>query len=95
MWYTYVGFLDVLDDKESDSNAGDLDLVPGSRRSPKGGNDYPLQFSCLEISMDRGTWRGPWGRKSLTIEQLMFPIFHFSLMLTLISRLRSYQVSLL
>ena len=57
MWYTYVGFLDVLDDKESDRNAGDLDLVPGSRRSPKGGNDYPLQFSCLEISMDRGAWQ--------------------------------------
>ena len=57
MWYTYVGFLDVLDDKESDSTAGDLDLVPGSRRSPKGGNDYPLQFSCLEISMDRGAWQ--------------------------------------
>ena len=49
MWYTYVGFLDGLDDKESDSNAGDLDLFPGSRRSPKEGNDYPLQYSCLEI----------------------------------------------
>ena len=29
MWYTYVGFLDGLDDKDSDSNAGDLDLFPG------------------------------------------------------------------
>ena len=55
--YTYVGFLDGLDDKESDSNAGDLDLVPGSRRSPKEGNNYPLQYSCLEISMDRGAWQ--------------------------------------
>ena len=57
MWYTYVGFLDGLDDKESDSNTGDLDLFPGSRRSPKEGNDYPLQYSCLEISMDRGAWQ--------------------------------------
>ena len=32
-------------------------LIPGSGRSPGGGNGYPLQHSCLENSMDRGTWR--------------------------------------
>ena len=26
-------------------------------KSPKGGNGNPLQYSCLENSMDRGTWR--------------------------------------
>ena len=57
MCYTYVGFLDGLDDKESASNSGDLDSVPGLRRSPKEGNNYPLQYSCLEISMDRGAWQ--------------------------------------
>ena len=31
-------------------------LIPGSGRSPGEGNDYPLQNSCLENSMDRGAW---------------------------------------
>ena len=29
----------------------------GSRRSPRGGDGKPLQYSCLENSMDRGTWQ--------------------------------------
>ena len=37
-------------------NPGDLDLIPGSKRSPGEGNGYPLQYSCLENSMDRGAW---------------------------------------
>ena len=35
---------------------GDLGLVPGSERSPGERNSNPLQYSCLENSMDRGTW---------------------------------------
>ena len=42
--------------KESACNAGDLDLIPGSGRSPGEGNGNPLQYSCLENSMDRGAW---------------------------------------
>ena len=42
------------DGKESAYNAGDLGLIPGSERSPGEGNDYPLQYSCLENPMDRG-----------------------------------------
>ena len=38
------------------ANAGDADLIPGSGRSPEGGKGNPLQYSCLENSMDRGTW---------------------------------------
>ena len=30
--------------------------VHGSRRSPAEENYYPLQYSCLENSMDRGAW---------------------------------------
>ena len=44
--------------KNLPTNAGDaMDtcLIPGSGRSPGGGNDSPLQYSCLENSMDRGT----------------------------------------
>ena len=37
--------------------AGDAGLIPGSGRSPGGGNRNPLQYSCLENPMDRGAWR--------------------------------------
>ena len=43
--------------KESAYNAGDLDSIPGSGRSPGEGNDNPLQYSCLENLMDRGAWQ--------------------------------------
>ena len=35
----------------------DLGLIPGLGRSPEGGRGNPLQYSCLENSMDRGAWR--------------------------------------
>ena len=43
--------------KESAYNAGDtgnVGSIPGSGRSPKGGNGNPLQYSCKENPMDRG-----------------------------------------
>ena len=43
--------------KESACQAGDADLIPGSGRSPGERNGNPLQYSCLENSMDRGTWQ--------------------------------------
>ena len=45
------------DSKESACNAGDPGSIPGSGRSPGEGNDYPLQYSCLENSIDKGSWR--------------------------------------
>ena len=42
--------------KESACNARDPDLIPGSGRFPGERNGYPLQYSCLENSMDRGAW---------------------------------------
>ena len=45
--------------KESAFNAGVLGLIPGSGRSPGEGNGNPLQYSCLENSMDRGAWWAP------------------------------------
>ena len=33
--------------------AGDMHLIPGSGRSPRGGNGNPLQYSCLGNPMDR------------------------------------------
>ena len=43
--------------KESACNTGDLDSILGLGRSPGEGNDYPLQYFCLENPMDRGTWQ--------------------------------------
>ena len=45
------------DGKESAFHAKNLGSVSGSERSPTEGNGYPLQYSCLENSMDRGDWR--------------------------------------
>ena len=42
--------------KESACHAGDLGLVPELGRSPREGDGYPLQYSCLENPMDRGSW---------------------------------------
>ena len=43
------------DGKESACNVGDPGSVPGSGRSPGEGNGNPLQYSCLENSLNRGT----------------------------------------
>ena len=45
------------DGKASVCNAGDLGLIPGWGRSPGDEDGYPLQYSCLEDSMDRGAWQ--------------------------------------
>ena len=50
------GFSSVQRLKASACNAGDLGSIPGSGRSPGGGNGNPLQFSCLENPMDGGAW---------------------------------------
>ena len=43
--------------KNLSANAGDTGLNPGLGRSPGEGNGNPLQYSCLDDPMDRGTWR--------------------------------------
>ena len=50
----------VLVVKNPPANAGDVrdsGSIPGSGRSPGGGHGNSLQYSCLEIPMDRGAWR--------------------------------------
>ena len=53
----FLGFPGGSDGKESACNAGDLGSIPEFGRSPGGGNSNPLQYSCLENSMDRGAWQ--------------------------------------
>ena len=46
--------------KSPPANAGDAEAtgsIPGSGRSPGGGKDNPLQYSCLENPMDGGAWQ--------------------------------------
>ena len=52
------GFPGGSDGKESACNVADLGLISGLGRSPGEGNSYPLQYSGLENSMDRGAWMG-------------------------------------
>ena len=48
----FLGFLSGSAGKESPCNEGDLGSIPGLGRSPGEGNDYPLQYSGLENTMD-------------------------------------------
>ena len=51
-----TGFPGGSDGKASACNAGDPGSILRSGKSPGGGNGNPLQYCCLENSMDRGAW---------------------------------------
>ena len=72
-----LGFLGGSDSKESACNEGNLYSISGSGRSPGEGKSYPLQYSCLEISRQRGlVGCSPCGcKESDTTEQLTHKIF--------------------
>ena len=56
---TNLGLPQWLSDKEfayNEGDAGDAGLIIRSGKSPEGGHDNPLQDSCLENPMDRGSW---------------------------------------
>ena len=54
-YYTAImGFLGGSNGEKSACNAGDVGSIPGLGRSTGEGNGYPLQYSCMENSMDRG-----------------------------------------
>ena len=79
--YTHLGFPGASDSKESACNAGDLGLMTGSGRSSGEGNGNPLQYSCLENSMDIGipcslVDYSPCGHKELDMtERLTLSLF--------------------
>ena len=57
LWMVYsLCFLCGSDGEESVCSAGDPGLILGLGRCPGEGNGNPLQYSCLENSMDRGAW---------------------------------------
>ena len=55
---TYASFIYLAQmvKKPTTCNAGDLGSIPASEKSPGDGNGYPLHYSYLENSMDRGAW---------------------------------------
>ena len=73
------GFPGVSVGKESPFNAGDLGSVPGLARSPGEGNSYPLQYSGLENSMNRGAWQATVHGVAKSWIQLTHFHFHFVL----------------
>ena len=57
-------------------DAGDTSSIPGSGRSPGGGNRNPLQYSFLEKPMDRGDWQATVPRITKVQTQLRQPSSH-------------------
>ena len=51
-----MGFPGGLVVKSLPASEGDTGSIPGLGRSPGAGSGNPLQYSCLENSMDRGAW---------------------------------------
>ena len=47
----------VKNPPDNAGDTGDMSSIPGSGRSPGGGNGKPLQHSCLENHMDEGAWQ--------------------------------------
>ena len=75
----HQGFPSGSDGKEYACSAGDLCSIPGSGRSPGEGNDDPLQYLCLENSMDGETWRATVHgvtKSRFTMEQLTLSLRH-------------------
>ena len=71
-----VGFPCGPDGKEFACNAEDLGSILGLGRSPGEGNGYPLQYSCLENSMDRGTSMKLPSKKEVSFNLISFICWH-------------------
>jgi len=64
------------DSKESACHLGGLGSISGLGRSPGEGNSYPLQYSCLENSMDREVWQAI--VHAVTKSRTQLSNFHFT-----------------
>ena len=75
-----LGFPSGSDGKESACSAGDLGSVPGLGISPGEGKGNPLQYSCLENSMDRGalvSYSPGWGLQRVKHDWATNTSLHF------------------
>ena len=65
--------------KAPPANAGDVGSIPGSGRSPGGGNGNPFQYSCRGNPMDRGAWRATVHEAAKDLDMTeQLNSFHFS-----------------
>ena len=71
------GFPSGSDGEESACNARDLGSIPGLGRSPEEGNGYPLQYSGLENSTDKGAWQATVHGVTKSQTRLSNVNFHF------------------
>ena len=69
-FWTQTGLPWWLSGKESAFNTGDPGSIPGSGRSPGGGNVIQLHYSCLKNPMDRGAWWATFHRVAKSWTQL-------------------------
>ena len=58
----------------SAGGAGHAGLIPGSGRSPGGGNGNPLQYSCQENPVDRGAWQATVHEVTKSLTQLSMDV---------------------
>ena len=65
-----MGFPGGSDGKEPACKAGEPGSISGSKRAPVEGHGNPLQYACLENSMDRGAWRATVQRVTKSQTQL-------------------------
>ena len=70
-------------------------MIPGSGRSPGEGNGNPLQYSCLEHSMDRGAWQATVHGVTKSRTQLSDFHFHFPFLCSLLLKSGSWVLVLL
>ena len=70
-----ISFPGVSDSKESACNTGDLSLISELGKYPGEGNGYPLQYSCLENSMDWGAWQAT--VQGVAKSQIWVNAFHY------------------
>ena len=83
--------------KDLPANAGDTrdtGSIPGSGKSPGVGNGNPLQYSCLENTMDRGAWLATvhGDAKCQTRERLHFTLLHFGVIVESVQGNQAYLV---
>ena len=69
--FSFMGFPDGSNGKESICNVGDLGLITGLERSSGGGHGNPLQYSCPENPHGQRKLVGysPWGRKASDVTE--------------------------
>ena len=83
LWLASQVVLVVKNPHASAGDVKDAGSIPGPESSPGEGHGIPLQFSCLENPMDRGTWQATvysWIRlKQLSMHVWMMTIFFFAI----------------